>query len=68
MGMTVTLTMLKNASFDIFKHCSKNKMCHEYWRNINSLYKKLGLTFAITEIVKFLTHSDHTLSMLSICM
>ena len=25
MGMTVTLTMLKNAGFDTFKHCSEKK-------------------------------------------
>ena len=50
MGMTVTLTMLKMQVLT-FLSIAQKKMCHEYWRDINSLYKKLGLTFAITEIL-----------------
>ena len=59
MGMTVTLTMLKNASFDIFKHCSEKKCAMSTGEISTACIRNLDSRLLLQKYsFKFLTHSD----------
>ena len=60
-GNELNVKDIKDAIYGIFKHCSEDKMCHEYQKGINNPCSKLAhVSSKIREILKsYLCQQEH---------